>query len=94
VARFDQLNAGAEALGLANLANLLDPALFVLGGGLVDALDLIIEPVRLAFDDLVEGRRHRPEVMICLAELGERAGAIGAGVLARGDDRAQVVSPS
>ncbi len=81
------------ALGLANLANLLDPALFVLGGGLVDALDLVLEPVRVAFDDLVEGRHRRPEVMICLATLGERAGAIGAGVLARQDDRAGVVGP-
>jgi glucokinase len=79
------------ALGLANLANLLDPSLFVLAGGLVDALDLVLEPVRVAFDDLVEGRHRRPEVMICLATLGERAGAIGAGVLARQDDRAHPV---
>jgi glucokinase len=77
------------ALGLANLANILDPSVFVLGGGLVDAVDLVIEPVRSAFDDLVEGRRGRPEVMICLASLGERAGAVGAGVLARSDDRAR-----
>ncbi len=75
------------ALGLANLANILDPSVFVLGGGLVDALDLVIEPVRTAFDDLVEGRRGRPEVMIRLAALGERAGAVGAGLLARRDHR-------
>jgi len=79
------------ALGLANLANLLDPSLFVLGGGLVEALDLVLEPVRTAFDDLVEGRHRRPEVMICLARLGERAGAVGAGVLARRDGRALFV---
>jgi glucokinase len=71
------------ALGLANLANILDPSVFVLGGGLVDALDLVIIPVRAAFDDLVEGREGRPEVMIRRAALGERAGAVGAGVLAR-----------
>ncbi|HXQ59336.1 MAG TPA: ROK family protein [Acidimicrobiales bacterium] len=81
------------ALGLANLANLLDPSLFVLGGGLVDALDLVLEPVRVAFDDLVEGRHRRPEVMIELAALGERAGAIGAGVLARRDHRGKLVRP-
>ncbi|HXQ44416.1 MAG TPA: ROK family protein [Acidimicrobiales bacterium] len=75
------------ALGLANLANILDPSVFVLGGGLVDALDLVIEPVRVAFDDLVEGRLGRPEVMIRLATLGERAGAVGAGLLARQDHR-------
>jgi glucokinase len=78
------------ALGLANLANILDPAVFVLGGGLVDALDLVIDPVRRAFDDLVEGRAGRPEVMIHLAALGERAGAVGAGVLARQESRGRV----
>jgi glucokinase len=75
------------ALGLANLANILDPSVFVIGGGLVEALDLVIGPVRSAFDDLVEGRPGRPEVMIHLAFLGERAGAVGAGVLARRDHR-------
>jgi glucokinase len=81
------------ALGLANLANILDPSVFVLGGGLVDALDLVIEPVRAAFDTLVEGRLGRPEVMICLAQLGERSGAIGAAVLARPDDRSPAGRP-
>ncbi len=76
------------ALGLANLANILDPSVFVLGGGLVDALDLVIEPVRAAFDQLLGGRADRPEAMIHLAALGERAGAVGAALLARHDDRA------
>jgi len=76
------------ALGLANLANILDPSVFVLGGGMVDAVDLVIEPVRTAFDNLVEGRAGRPEVMIRLASLGERAGAVGAALLARRDNRA------
>jgi glucokinase len=80
------------ALGLANLANLLDPSIFVLGGGLVDALHLVLEPVRTAFDQLVEGRERRPEVMICLAQLGEQAGAVGAAVVARHDSRAHVFS--
>ena len=71
------------ALGLANLANILDPALFVLGGGLVDAVELVLEPVRQAFDDLVEDREGRPPEMIHLAALGERAGAVGAALLVR-----------
>jgi glucokinase len=82
------------ALGLANLANILDPSVFVLGGGLVDALTLVLKPVRAAFDDLVEGRQGRPEVMIQLAALGERAGAVGAAVLARGDPTAPAGSSS
>ena len=71
------------ALGLANLANAFDPELFVLGGGLVEAGAVLLDPVRAAFAELLEGAEHRPEVGIVAAELGERAGAIGAALLAR-----------
>ncbi|MDQ1392555.1 MAG: hypothetical protein QOF30_1532, partial [Acidimicrobiaceae bacterium] len=39
-------------------------------------------PVRAAFDDLVEAAAHRPPIRIVLAELGARAGAVGAALLA------------
>ena len=72
------------ALGLANLANAFDPERFVLGGGLVEAGDVLMLPVRSAFAELIEGVDHRPPVDIVAAELGEHAGAIGAALLARG----------
>lgn len=71
------------ALGLTNLTAIFDPERIVLGGGLVAAGEVLLEPVREAFADLVEGGGHRPEVAIVPATLGERAGAIGAGLLAR-----------
>jgi glucokinase len=71
------------ALGLANLANAFDPELFVLGGGLVEAGDVLLAPVRRSFVDLVEGVDHRPPIDIVPAALGERAGGIGAALLAR-----------
>ena len=71
------------ALGLANLANAFDPEVFVLGGGLVEAADVLLKPVRDAFAQLVEASEHRPEIQIVPATLGERAGAIGAALLAR-----------
>jgi glucokinase len=71
------------ALGLANLANAFDPEIIVLGGGLVEAGDVLLTPARDAFKDLVEAVEHRPPIRIVPAELGERAGAIGAAVLAR-----------
>ena len=70
------------ALGLANLANAFDPDTFVLGGGLVEAGDILLEPTREAFDRLVEASERRPPIAIVAAELGERAGAIGAANLA------------
>jgi len=66
------------ALGLANLASVFDPQAFVVGGGLVEAGELLLGPVRLAFADLLSGGPHRPPVAIVAATLGERAGAIGA----------------
>ena len=71
------------ALGLANLANAFDPELFVLGGGLVEAGEVLLAPVRRSFAELLDGADHRPDIGIVAAELGEHAGAIGAGLLAR-----------
>jgi len=71
------------AVGLANLANVFDPEVLVLGGGLVEAGPVLLDPVRSAFADLVEAVEHRPEVRIEPAQLGEHAGAIGAAWLAR-----------
>ena len=71
------------ALGLANLANALDPQVMVLGGGLADAGDVLIEPTRRAFLELVMAGSVRPPVKIVAARLGPKAGAVGAGLLGR-----------
>ncbi|MGH9095018.1 MAG: ROK family protein, partial [Acidimicrobiales bacterium] len=71
------------ALGLANLANAFDPAIIVLGGGLIQAGEVLVAPVREAFTDLVEAPDQR-RVTIVAAHLGERAGATGAALLAAG----------
>lgn len=70
------------ALGLANLANAFDPRAFVLGGGLSEAGDVLFDPVRAAFAELLVGYGRRPQVDIVPAALGEHAGAIGAASLA------------
>jgi glucokinase len=70
------------AVGLANLANVLDPAVLVLGGGVVGGADVLLPPIRSAFTSLVLASAHRPETPIVAAELGEHAGAIGAALLA------------
>ncbi len=69
------------ALGLANLANILDPEVIVIGGGLVRAADALFEPARQAFRDQLEGAAVRPEIGLVPALLGDRGGAIGAAVL-------------
>ena len=71
------------ALGLAGLANILDPERIVIAGGIVELGPLLFGPLRDAFGRHVEGSAHRPPIAIVPAELGERAGAVGAAVLAR-----------
>ncbi|MCU1497130.1 MAG: glk [Acidimicrobiales bacterium] len=70
------------ALGVANLVNILDSEIVVIGGGLAEAGDLLLDPIRTAYDELVMGARHREPVPIVQAQLGERAGAWGAALLA------------
>jgi glucokinase len=69
--------------GLANLACVLDPECFVLGGGLVGAGELLLDSTRRAFAELVEGGLARPATNIVPATLGARAGAVGAALGAR-----------
>lgn len=71
------------ALGLSNLAELLDPEVFVLTGGMVEAGEVLLEPTREAFGHLALVGTRRPPVRIVEATFGEKAGAVGAAVLAR-----------
>ncbi len=70
------------ALGIANLVNVLDPGMVVIGGGLAEAGGLVLDPTRSAYRQLVFAADHRPDVPIVLAHLGGHAGAVGAALLA------------
>ena len=69
------------ALGLANLTNVLDPELFVLGGGLAASPDLYLDPIRHWFGELLYQPHLRPMPAIEVARWGPLAGAIGAALL-------------
>ncbi len=68
--------------GLAGLANVLDPEIVVVGGGVVAAGDWLLEPAREVFSRSIEAPAHRPAVPIVPASLGNDAGAVGAALLA------------
>ena len=68
--------------GIAGLVNVLDPEVVVIGGGVGEAGDVLLGPLREAFLASVEGADVRPDVPIVPAQLGNDAGAIGAGLLA------------
>jgi glucokinase len=71
------------ALGLVGLANILDPEVIVVSGGLVELGDVLLDPMRAAFAGHLEGAAHRPEISIVAGELGDAAGVVGAAALAR-----------
>lgn len=70
-------------LGLANLAAALDPGLFVVGGGLGSAGELLLGPARQSFLRNLTGRGFRPAATILPAVLGADAGLVGAADLSR-----------
>jgi len=70
------------ARGLGGLVEVLDPELVVIGGGLVEAGETLLAPVVAALPRFVYSWQHRPPTSVVLAELGERAGAMGAALLA------------
>jgi glucokinase len=69
--------------GMAQLAAILDPGVFVIGGGVSSAGDLLLQPTQQAYRKHLTGRGHRPTAEIRMAELGPEAGIVGAADLAR-----------
>jgi glucokinase len=69
--------------GMADLAAIMDPGCFIIGGGVSDAGGLLVDPARWAYERSLPGRGYRGFADIRLAELGSDAGVVGAGDLAR-----------
>jgi glucokinase len=69
--------------GMASLAAVLDPSLFVVGGGVSAAGRLFIRAAEEEFAQTLTGRGFRPTAQVRLAELGPDAGLVGAADLAR-----------
>ena len=69
--------------GLADLAAILDPTSFVIGGGVCEAGDLLLDSTRKTLAEKLSGKRQRPTPQVRLAMLGNNAGLIGAADLAR-----------
>lgn len=67
----------------ASLSAVLDPQLFVFGGGVALAGDLLIEPIREAYLNNVPARGFHPEPEFVIATLVNNAGVVGAADLAR-----------
>jgi glucokinase len=69
------------AMGIANIVSLLNPEVVILGGGLFQAADVFLEPVRREFRKWAQPLSAKT-VRIELSRLGEDAGLFGCGKLA------------
>ncbi|MEN3299776.1 ROK family glucokinase [Pseudonocardia sp.] len=69
--------------GMAQLAAVLDPGMFVIAGGVSEAGEMLRAPVEAILRKNLTGRGHRPTAQVRIAELGNEAGLVGAADLAQ-----------
>lgn len=69
--------------GLSIVADVLDPELIVVGGGVATDADLYLERARENMAQQIVGAGHRPLARVATAELSSAAGMIGVADLAR-----------
>lgn len=69
--------------GLADLVQIVDPQVLVVGGGVIDAGDLLLRPTREAYLEALAQRGRLPVGEVRGALLGNTAGVVGAADLAR-----------
>ena len=69
--------------GIASLAVLLDPACVVIGGGVIDAGEILLKPTRESLGRNMPFAGKHPYPEIIAAQLGNEAGLVGVADLAR-----------
>jgi glucokinase len=69
--------------GIASLSVLLDPACVVIGGGVIDAGEILLKPTREALERTMPFAGKHPYPDLIAAQLGNEAGLVGVADLAR-----------
>ena len=69
--------------GIASLAVLLDPQCIVIGGGVIDAGEILLAPTRESLERTMPFAGKHPYPELIAAELGNDAGLVGVADLAR-----------
>ena len=84
--------ARALAHACVNMRHITEPQRVILAGGMTNAGDFLTDRVRRFYEDMMWTLRKEP-MEICLAQLGEDAGVIGAAGLARHDYQKKSLYP-
>ena len=82
LAAFDEIARWLGA-GIASLCVLLDPERIIIGGGVIEAGDILLTPLRKAVESEMPFFGAHPMAEIVAAQLGNSAGLIGVADLAR-----------
>jgi len=68
-------------IALANIVNLIDPEVFVIGGSVADSSDLFFSTLKKNMKERIESSEAAKKVKVLKSKLGKDAGAIGAACL-------------
>ena len=68
---------------VSEFSQYLDPELVVIGGGITELGELLLDPVRKSFENITPERSLRTKDMVVLAKFGKKSGAIGVALLAK-----------
>lgn len=77
---FDEFGS-VLGIAFANIVNIVDPEVIVIGGGAVGASDLFLDKVRKTMKEYIASNDSKKKVKILKSKIGSLAGAVGAALL-------------
>jgi len=72
---------GFLGMAIANIVNLLDPEIIILGGGVIESSDLFLSKTKKTMKEHIESSESKKKIKVVKAKLGARAGAVGAALI-------------
>ncbi|GAA0728187.1 ROK family glucokinase [Dactylosporangium roseum] len=82
IAAFEQIGRWL-GVAFADVVQILDPQVIVVGGGVIDAGELLMKPARASYEEQLAQRGRLPVAEVRPALMGNLAGVVGAADLAR-----------
>ena len=68
-------------IAMANIVNLIDPEIIIVGGGVVESSDLFLSRTKKTMKDHIASLESKKKIKVVKAKLGLKAGAVGAALL-------------